>query len=169
MPLIYQSNPDRFHAMFEREAPAESAPLEAAALIADPRREPAVRQLTGRRIQVDMDRRGHFLAEFKINGRRVQAMVDTGATLVAMNRSTASRIGIDMTNADFRYEVNTANGSARAASTRIASLQIGRIVVEDVEAVVLEDTSLNNTLIGMSFLKRLGRFRIEHGTLILEQ
>lgn len=128
-----------------------------------------VRSLTGRRVRMTMDDRGHFTGQFKLNGRRIESLVDTGATLVAINRSTARRIGLRLLPVDFKYEVNTANGKAKAAVATIERLQIGRIHVTDVEAVVLEDRALDNVLIGMSFLKRLRRFNVENQTLVLEQ
>ena len=69
----------------------------------------------------------------------------------------------------FRYEVDTANGRTRAAAATIDRLEIDRISVGPVQAVVLDDTALSGTLIGMSFLRQLRRFGVEAGTLILEQ
>ncbi len=126
-------------------------------------------ELSGRRVRIAMDDKGHFSSEFKLNGRSIPSLIDTGATLVAINRSTARKIGLHLQSADFRYSVNTANGTAKAAATKIGSLQIGRIYVENVEAVVLEDGALDNALIGMSFLNRLDRFQVENGSLYLEQ
>lgn len=71
--------------------------------------------------------------------------------------------------ADFIYKVNTANGTTRAAAAVIDRIQIGRISLENVEAAVLEDSALQTTLVGMSFLKRLGRFQVENGALLLAQ
>ena len=51
----------------------------------------------------------------------------------------------------------------------IERLQIGRILVEDVEAVVLQDKALDGTLIGVSFLKRLAKYQVENGALLLVQ
>jgi aspartyl protease family protein len=168
VPTLYQTNPDLFHALFsggEKQQELATKTNFVAARFA----EPAQKQLTGRRVQIGMGPRGHFIAEFKINGRKVEAMVDTGATLVAMNRSTARRVGIELSPSDFKYSVSTAKGEAKAAAARIKALQIGRIHVEDIEAVVLDDKSLNSTLIGMSFLKRLGEFRVEGELMLLEQ
>jgi len=39
------------------------------------------------------DARGHFSAEFKLNGRKINGMIDTGATLIAINLSTARKAG----------------------------------------------------------------------------
>ncbi len=123
----------------------------------------------GRKVRLAADQRGHFSGEFRLNGRSVPAMVDTGATTVAINRSTARRIGLQLAPSDFRYQVNTANGPARAAGAVIRRLEIGRIAVEDVDAVVLEDAALNGTLIGMSFLNRLSKVQVEDGSLMLVQ
>lgn len=168
VPLVYQSNPERFQDMASWALrPVEPEPVPVV-MLAGPR-ETGARQLTGRRIEIPVDRRGHFTAEFRINGTRLDAMIDTGATLVAMNRSTAARIGLNLAAKDFIYKVDTANGPALAAAGVIESLQIGRIRVDGVQAVVLEDKSLKQTLVGMSFLNRLSTFRVERGTLLLEQ
>ena len=74
-----------------------------------------------------------------------------------------------MTKADFRYEVRTANGIARAAGVMLDAVEIGGIRVNQVAAMVLEDSALGQTLVGMSFLTKLDRFAVEDGALILEQ
>ena len=123
----------------------------------------------GRSVAIPADANGHFRAEFKINGRRVTGMVDTGATLVALNESTARKLGVNLKASDFQHEVQTANGTARAAVARLNSLAIGRIHLEDVDALVLEDAALGGTLVGMSFLSRLNSYRVEDGMLQLKQ
>jgi len=125
--------------------------------------------LLGRKVKIAADEFGHFNADFRLNGRNVDAMIDTGATLVAMNASTARRIGIRTMPADFKYRVKTANGETRAAGATIDRLQIGRITVENVEAMVLDDHALEGTLIGVSFLKRLAKYQVENGALLLVQ
>ncbi|MFN3549326.1 MAG: TIGR02281 family clan AA aspartic protease [Mesorhizobium sp.] len=168
VPLVYQSDPQRFHDMASWALrPAEPAPVPVV-LRAAPA-EPGARRLTGRRVEIPIGPRGHYTAEFRLNGARIDAMIDTGATLVAINRSTAARLGLKLTAKDFKYKVDTANGPALAAAAVIDSLQIGRIRVDGVQAAVLEDKSLKQTLVGMSFLNRLSNFRVERGKLLLEQ
>ena len=96
-------------------------------------------------------------------------LIDTGATMVAINMSTARQIGIKLGNADFRGSAETANGRTRAAFVTINRLEIGRISVDNVEAAVLDDKALSGTLIGMTFLNRLRRYQVENGALLLEQ
>jgi aspartyl protease family protein len=167
-PLVFQSDPGRFHAMAAWALrPAAPEPVPAVAAAAP--RETGARQLTGRRVEIAADPRGHYSAEFRVNGARLDAMIDTGATLVAINRRTAARIGLTLSAKDFVYPVDTANGTALAAAAVIDTLQIGRIRVDGVQAVVLDDASLKQTLVGMSFLNRLSTFRVERGKLLLEQ
>ncbi len=170
VPILYQANPELFHSLLESSEtePAPDKQVTAAVPRVEPAR-PATEQLIGKKVRLAADARGHFSAEFKLNGRRVDALVDTGATLVAINVTTAKRIGITLKAEDYKYTVDTANGPTRAASVNIEDLQIGRIFVENVQAVVLDDTALNGTLIGMSFLKRLDKFQIEDGALLLVQ
>ena len=40
-------------------------------------------------VRLKADERGHYVAEFRMNGRPVKALVDTGASMVAINKSTA--------------------------------------------------------------------------------
>jgi len=168
IPIAYQANPQAFHALLR---PGADNPERAAPTVNTLRRAtPAQPEtLTGRKVRLTADQRGHFLADFKLNGRRVEALVDTGATAVAINASTARRIGLSLKSSDFRHSVNTANGETRAAAVVIDRIEIGRIHVENIEAAVLDDKALAGALIGMSFLKRLGKFEVENGTLLLVQ
>jgi aspartyl protease family protein len=120
-------------------------------------------------VRLEPDARGHYIADFKMNGRVVTALVDTGASSVAINKSTARKLGLNITANDFIYEANTANGKTKMAIAVIREIQIGRVIVRDVEAAVLDDKALDGTLLGMSFLKRLKGFGVSGGQLILKQ
>jgi len=166
VPMLIQSNPDLVEnvaASVRQGDDVQLAMIKTAAT-----REPTGR-LSNRHHVIRIDDLGHFRDEFRLNGRPQAALVDTGATLVAINSSTARRIGIRLSRPDFIYEVNTANGKTKAAAATIERVQIGRIEVRDVKAVVLDDKALSGTLIGMSFLQRLDSFRVEGNTLRMEQ
>jgi aspartyl protease family protein len=125
--------------------------------------------LVGAAVAIPMGNAGHFQADFKLNGRKVPAMIDTGATYIAINRSTAARIGIKIAAKDMKYKISTANGQAAAAPAIIRDVAIGKIRIFDVQAVVMEDSALDGVLIGMSFLKELKTFAVENQTLVLKQ
>lgn len=169
VPILYQSNPHFFAAVMQSAAGGSSASSQAAVDMTTAAVEPQRQQSLGRSVLVPADERGHFLAAFKVNGRQIDAMIDTGATVVALNLSTARKAGISLNSGDFTHEVETANGKAKVAVIQIADIAIGRIALRDVQAVVLEDKALQTNLIGMSFLKRLGKYQVEDGSLLLVQ
>jgi aspartyl protease family protein len=48
-------------------------------------------------------------------------------------------------------------------------MDVGGLIVRDVEAMVLPDEALSENLLGLSFLSRLKRFEYANGRLVLEQ
>ena len=170
VPILYQSNPEAVDSLLKSAIGKQTQPtLPIVTSVNVARPQPPAEILVGRKVRLTADRRGHFTADFKLNGRKVNAMIDTGATLVAINLSTARRIGIMIGPEDFQHKVSTANGETRGATVMIDSLQIGRIVVEDVQALVLEDKALNETLIGMTFLNRLATYQVQNGAMVMAQ
>jgi aspartyl protease family protein len=121
----------------------------------------------GRRVSIDADSSGHFVVEARLNGRPVTAMIDTGATVVALTEKTARRIGVFPLRADFTQPVATANGTVRAAPVRVSEIRIGGIVVRNVEAMVVPGDALSVDLLGMSYLSRLAMFESSNGRLVL--
>lgn len=162
-PALFQEKADEIVA--SRESAGEHQQI---AMRSEPH-EQAHNPLSGRSTRIDSDGRGHFLARARMNGRPMEVLVDTGATLVAINESTARRLGIRLTPADFKYKVRTANGTTEAAAATIDEIQIGRVLVRDVRASVSRDSSLNVVLLGMSFLNKLKKFEVDSGTLVLTQ
>ncbi|MER9329062.1 TIGR02281 family clan AA aspartic protease [Mesorhizobium sp. M0152] len=170
IPVVYQSNPQLVERLLKSAVAArpEAGTQAEVALAAAPDR-PVAPLAAGRKVIVAADARGHFTSAFKLNGRQIDGMIDTGATLVAINMSTARRAGLSLNPSDFNHEVSTANGTIKAAVVMIDRLQIGSITVDDVQAMVLNDKALRTNLIGMSFLKRLDKYQAESGTLLLVQ
>jgi aspartyl protease family protein len=57
----------------------------------------------------------------------------------------------------------------KAAPTRLAMVEVGGLIVRDVDAMVLPDEALSENLLGLSFLSKLRRFEYANGTMVLEQ
>jgi aspartyl protease family protein len=128
-----------------------------------------VGQAGGRSLSIPHDSRGHFLTEGRIDGQRIGFMVDTGASVIALNETSAARFGLRPSRNDYNASVTTANGTIRAARTRLAMIDVGGLIVRDVDAMVLPDEALSENLLGLSFLSRLKRFEYANGQLVLEQ
>lgn len=112
------------------------------------------------------DVRGHFLTTGAINGNSVRFMVDTGASSVAMDRSTAIRAGINLGNGEVGY-AGTANGTVQIVKVRLSRISVGDVTLLDVEAVVVPQ-EMPNVLLGMSFLNRM-EMRRDGSTMVLTQ
>ena len=121
-----------------------------------------------RQVEIQAESDGHFYVEAEINSAQVRLMVDTGATVVALRVSDAAAAGIRPAKADFTNPVQTANGTTMAAETKIDSIMVEDIEVQQVRALVIPDDQLSISLLGGSFLNGLERFEVADGTLIFE-
>jgi aspartyl protease family protein len=124
---------------------------------------------SGRTLSIARDARGHFQTDGRIDGQRIDFMVDTGASVIALNEKSAARFGLRPARGDYNATVSTANGTIKAARTRLAMVEIGGLIVRDVDAMVLPDEALSVNLLGLSFLSKLKRFEYANGKMVLEQ
>ena len=95
----------------------------------------------------------------------IRAVVDIGASLVALTVEDAQAAGINRSELLFNRITRTANGAARFAPVTLRVIRIGQISIDNVPAAVIEN--LGQSLPGMSFLTRLKSFEIHEGTLTI--
>jgi len=117
-------------------------------------------QLT--RIPMAID--GHFWVKATLNGRDVKFLVDSGATMTTIDRTTAMEAGVSVAPRADQY-VRTGNGVIRVSSGRANEIVIGKIVRRDVGLQVAENDDLN--VLGMNYLSSLRRWGVEGRWLIL--
>ena len=130
---------------------------------------PAANTNYGGHFRIPANRSGHYLAEVHINGRPLNVMVDTGASLVILRHEDARALGLIYGSDQFEVSVQTANGVAHAHRVKLYSVRLGSISLDDVDALVMEQGVLQTNLLGMSFLKRLSRYEVRGDTLVLER
>jgi aspartyl protease family protein len=138
-------------------APATAAPVRLAA-------QPA----NSRSLVVQASAGGHFAVDARVDGRRIPFMIDTGASQVTIRESDAASLGFHPKERDYSVRINTANGVGRAAQVELGMVEVGDIVVRDVQALIVPDNVLNVNLLGMTFLSRV-RLAHERGRLTMEQ
>ncbi|WP_298162405.1 TIGR02281 family clan AA aspartic protease [Brevundimonas sp.] len=117
----------------------------------------AVRAAPGQPAQIARAADGHYWAEADIDGRAIRVLVDTGASVVALTRQDALRLGLRLTPADFTQTIETASGPAKAAAVELDHVAVAGARVDKVRALVVEE-GLPHSLLGMSYLGRLSSF-----------
>ncbi|TMJ14629.1 MAG: TIGR02281 family clan AA aspartic protease [Alphaproteobacteria bacterium] len=152
--------------MADKMTPAPASAMTASTKVA---RVETPMQTAGRSLNIPRDSRGHFQVDGRIDGQRIAFMVDTGASVVALNETAAARFGLRPSPGEYKATVSTANGTIKAARTRLAMVDLGGIIVRDVDAMVLPDEALSENLLGLSFLSKLKRFEYANGQMVLEQ
>jgi len=107
---------------------------------------------------------GHYRAEALINGTKVDVLVDTGATGVAISQRVADELGLSSRTA---IRTSTANGDTVAYMTRLATVKLGGVEARDVSAVIAPGLG-GDVLLGMSFLGRMD-VRLYKGSMTIKQ
>lgn len=110
---------------------------------------------------------GHYWAEAVVDGHPVRFLVDTGASAVALTADDARRLGFAPESLNYGYQVNTANGVARAAKVTLGSVSVAGAEVDNVDAFVIEN-GLATSLLGMTYLGRLSQFEATPTSLTLK-
>lgn len=120
------------------------------------------------RIEAPLAADGHYYLTAEINGVPVRFVVDTGATDIVLTRRDAVRAGVDTGDLAFTGQARTANGTIATAPVRIASIELGPIHDTNVRAVV-NDSQMDTSLLGMTYLTRFARVELTRDRLILER
>ncbi|MGZ5824140.1 MAG: retropepsin-like aspartic protease family protein [Hyphomicrobium sp.] len=110
---------------------------------------------------------GHFSVRASINGQAMLLLVDTGASTVVLKPADAASAGVDTRDLSYTVPVQTANGLTYAAPVRLRSIAIGPLVIHNVDALVARPGSVNENLLGMSFLTRLRSYEFSKDFLTL--
>lgn len=118
-----------------------------------------------REITLQRNHYGHYVTSGTINGHEVVFLLDTGATDVSVPAELADRIGLKR-GAEIIYQ--TANGPAPSWLTKLDTVSIGNLEVENIRASINPNFDGDEVLLGMSVLKKL-EFTQRGDTLTIRQ
>lgn len=110
---------------------------------------------------------GHYSVEAMVDGVPLTFMVDTGASEVVLTLEDARRLGFDPDKMTFSRTYQTANGTVQGAPVMLQKLAVGPIVVENVRASV-NSAPMEGSLLGMTFLSRIGGYSVSGNVLTLQ-
>lgn len=102
---------------------------------------------------------GNFYVYGAVNDVPVKFLIDTGASDIVLSPDDATRLGIDLKTLNFDRPYQTANGMVYGASTTVPRLTIGQIELFNVH-VSVNAAAMGNSLLGMTFLKRMAAVEI---------
>ena len=94
---------------------------------------------------------GHYRAEALINNQKVDVLIDTGATGVAISQRIADKLGLKSMDA---VRTNTANGDSVGYLVRLNSVKVGGVEAKNVVAMIAPSLD-GDVLLGMSYLGRM--------------
>jgi len=118
----------------------------------------------GSEMRIPMAIDGHFWVTGEVNGAKVKFLVDSGATMTTIDRSTAERAGVSI-RPSRNQVVRTGNGLVRVAVGRADRLSIGTIERTGFAMHVADNEDLN--VLGMNFLSTLDRWGVEGRWLVM--
>jgi aspartyl protease family protein len=94
---------------------------------------------------------GHYRAEALINNEKVNVLVDTGATGVAISQKMADKLKLKSIQA---VRTMTANGDTVSYMVRLNSVKVGGVEANNVSATIAPGLD-GDALLGMSYLGRM--------------
>lgn len=107
---------------------------------------------TGNQVVIAPDSQGMYHVDGSINGFQVRFVVDTGSTLIAMNRHQAQRIGLHYRLDGKPAVSSTASGLDKVWLVNLDRVTVGEIALRDVRAEVHDGDYPREILLGNSFL-----------------
>ena len=105
----------------------------------------------GRRIVLKGDSRGHFVNQGMINGRIMQFMVDTGASIISITDKVAERAQLPE---GLPMQFQTANGVREGTVRRAERIEVGPLTVNNLRVGTgYTAESEKDALLGQNFLR----------------
>jgi aspartyl protease family protein len=116
-------------------------------------------------IELTRQPNGYFYADVQINGAPVHAIVDTGATVIALSREDAQAAGIATSIGMNEVVGRGADGDVKGEEVTLDRVALGQKTVEAVPAIVLSNGE--QSLLGQSFLAKFASVKIEGDKMVL--
>ena len=109
---------------------------------------------------------GHFHATVLVNNVEIEFLIDTGATHIVLSKEDAKKLDYDLSKLIFWGKSYTANGIVETAPIRLKSIQLDQFSDTNVLAYINQG-SMNQSLLGMSFLNNFSSVEFRNETLTL--
>jgi len=119
-------------------------------------------------VSISKDALGQYRMQGSINGQLIDFLVDTGASVIAMNSSHAAKLGIDFRVEGEKSYAETASGVVNTYEVTLRDVEVGGLHVPNVRAMVIVGSHPSNVLLGMTYLSAVKIVENE-GLMVLQQ
>jgi len=109
---------------------------------------------------------GLFYVEAEANGHSIRFVVDTGATVVVLNREDAEKLGVPFDSLASRGSMRTVGGSSDMRWAKIERLDMAGKRIEKINAAVVAG-GLPVSLMGQNALEQLGTVTLRGDTMTI--
>jgi aspartyl protease family protein len=116
-------------------------------------------------VELERDSNGHFYADVEINGSRIHALVDTGASGIALSREDAHAAGVATSIGMNDVVGEGADGAVHGEVVTLDRIQLGEKKAEKMPAIVLN--SGGQSLLGQEFLSKFDSVQIQGDKMVL--
>ncbi len=123
---------------------------------------------SGPRVIIYRGKFGQFLARGWVNGEEIIFVVDTSASHVVLSPDDAERLGLRPAREQYTVSARTAAGSIKAAPISLTRVSLGPIHVDNVDALI-NIVPMGYSLLGASYLDRLGQVEVQGSQMVLQQ
>ncbi len=124
-------------------------------------------QQSGKEVRLKRGDNGHFSAMMQINGKPIEFMVDTGATMTSISAQAADISGITVDRTSYPVIVDTANGAVKDWRAVASVVALEGIKIKEHPVLVSDNLSDDQNLLGMNFLDGMSSWRVEGDYMIL--
>ena len=111
-------------------------------------------------------RDGHFYAEVMVNSKKIEFVIDTGASDIVLSESDAELLGYPVGDLIYSGRASTANGTVPIARVKLDTITLGRFTDRNIRATV-NGGELDTSLLGMRYLSRFHKIEIMGSTMTL--
>lgn len=111
-------------------------------------------------VELERQQDGHFYAKADVDGTEIRFLVDTGASMIALNAEDAESLGLSWSEEELQHVGRGVNGDVFGKPVKLASVTVGDLQASDIEAVIIPK-GLDVSLLGQSFLARVDNVAIE--------
>ncbi len=124
-------------------------------------------QQSGKEVRIKRGDDGHFSAMLNVNGKPIEFLIDTGATMTSMSAQASDKAGVVVDRSTYPVIVDTANGAVKDWRAVASLVALEGITINDHPVLVSDNLSGDQNLLGMNFLDEMSSWRVEGDLMIL--